>query len=82
MKKQVRLACTGVAGHVKKSQTETGVKDAYTEPFIAQLIEQARSMQLNQPDRDEKSIQEELMAWVDSRNDLYNEYLTTKGVSY
>lgn len=38
LEKQVKLACSGVASHVKDSQTRTGVKDAYTQHWIDDLI--------------------------------------------
>ncbi|KAJ7859305.1 hypothetical protein B0H14DRAFT_3084960 [Mycena olivaceomarginata] len=34
LKKQVKMACSGVIKHVKDLQTETGVKDVYTQFYI------------------------------------------------
>ncbi|KAJ7924500.1 hypothetical protein B0H13DRAFT_1511636, partial [Mycena leptocephala] len=38
LEKQVKLACSGVMKLVKDSQTNTGVKDTYTQFWIEQLI--------------------------------------------
>ena len=41
MIRQVSRACTGYSTHVKSLQKETGVKDAYTQPWIDELVERA-----------------------------------------
>ena len=56
VKTQVKLSCLGVAAHVKERQTASGVKDAYTQYWIEQLIEHAKTMQKEQPGRDPASI--------------------------
>ncbi|KAG2006968.1 hypothetical protein CC2G_014704 [Coprinopsis cinerea AmutBmut pab1-1] len=72
---QIRTACTGVAARVAKLQTETGIKDAYAQHWIEDLIERSRKAQ-----KDEGKNQEEartmLMQWVDANEDkIYNPFL-------
>ncbi|KAJ7698807.1 hypothetical protein B0H14DRAFT_2649370 [Mycena olivaceomarginata] len=66
LQKQVKLACAGVSKPMKASQTDTGVKDTYTQ----------RTNQIVLPRR----FQEELIQWtVDNRDKLYSPFLTMKG---
>jgi hypothetical protein len=82
VKAQVKLSCLGIAAHVKERQTASGVKDAYTQYWIEQLIERARTMQKEQPGRDPASIQTELFEWAEQRkDDIYSGFLTLKGGS-
>ncbi|KAJ7277334.1 hypothetical protein C8J57DRAFT_1060971, partial [Mycena rebaudengoi] len=80
LERQVKLACTGVAKHVKESQTETGVKDMYTQYWIDDLITRFKSLKTEDSDRSDREIQEELIQWtVDNRDKIYSAFLTTKG---
>jgi hypothetical protein len=80
LEKQVKLACAGVQKHVKESQTETGVKDAYTQHWIDDLLARFKEMRTNQPDRSEQDIQAELVQWTfDNRDKIYSAFLTTDG---
>jgi len=80
VEKQVEIACLGVAQTVKDLQTKTGVKDAFTQYWIDQLIERARAIQKDQPERSAADIQAELMDWVAERQDkIYNPFLTMEG---
>ena len=80
VEKQVEIACLGVAQTVKDLQTKTGVKDAFTQYWIDQLIERARAIQKDQPERTAADIQAELMDWVAERQDkIYNPFLTMEG---
>ncbi|KAF7969711.1 hypothetical protein HWV62_22016 [Athelia sp. TMB] len=77
---QVELACLGVASHVETRQTASGVKDAYTQPWIEELINRARKMHQDEPNRTHESIKQELLAWVEENKDrVYNSFLTMKG---
>lgn len=70
----------GVAQCVKDLQTKTGIKDAFTQYWIDQLIECARSIQKNHPERAVADIQAELMDWVvKNREAIYNPFLTMEG---
>ncbi|KAJ7762229.1 hypothetical protein B0H16DRAFT_1455842 [Mycena metata] len=80
LQKQVKLACSGIIKPVKDSQTETGVKDAYTQYFIDQLISRFKEMRKDEPDRDVKEITTELIQWtVDNRDQIYSPFLKLKG---
>jgi hypothetical protein len=46
-----------------------GIKDAYTQHWIEHLIEHARKIQKDQPDRDKISIQTELFGWAEQNQD-------------
>ncbi|KAJ7691414.1 hypothetical protein B0H17DRAFT_867957, partial [Mycena rosella] len=80
LEKQVKLGCSGVAKHVKNSQTETGVKDAYTQFWIDDLISRFKQMKKDEPNRPAEQIQAELIEWtIANRDKIYGPFLTTKG---
>lgn len=80
VRKQVQISCLGVAQHVKDRQTSSGVKDAYTQYWIDHLIERARAMQKEHPERDHVSIQTELFNWAEQNKDkIYSGFLSLKG---
>ncbi|KAF8148420.1 hypothetical protein B0H34DRAFT_778280 [Crassisporium funariophilum] len=80
IKSQVKAACLGVAQSVKDAQTETGIKDMYTQYWIDSLIERARVMQKENPTIPAATIQAELMRWVhDHEEAIYNSFLTLDG---
>ncbi|KAJ7364335.1 hypothetical protein DFH08DRAFT_949935 [Mycena albidolilacea] len=80
LQKQVKLACAGVSKPVKASQTETGVKETYTQFWIDGLITRFQQMKKEEPNRSVEEIQEELIQWtVDNRDKLYSPFLTMKG---
>jgi len=80
VEEQVRAACLGVAQTVKDLQTSTGVKDAFTQYWIDELIVRARSMQKLQPTRPPHDIQTELMTWVEANKlAIYNSFLMMPG---
>jgi hypothetical protein len=83
LKKQVDLSCLGVAKTVSDSQTDTGVKDAYTQFWINQLIDRAREMKTKEPLRSTESIAEELRKWVsDNEDKIYNPFLSHPGRTF
>jgi hypothetical protein len=80
VQEQVNLACEGIATKVATRQTDTGVKDAYTQHWIDQLIGRAREMKKDSS-RTKENITAELMAWVKEHEaDIYNPFLTLKGI--
>ena len=80
LKKQVDLSCFGVAKTVSDSQTDTGVKDAYTQFWINQLIDRAREMKTKEPLRSTETIAKELRKWVlDNKDKIYNPFLSHPG---
>lgn len=63
-------------------QTATGVKDIYTQYWIDDLLERAKTMKKEEPTRSWDSIQVELMTcqWVTEHiTDIYSGFLTLKG---
>ncbi|KAJ7764704.1 hypothetical protein B0H16DRAFT_1798016 [Mycena metata] len=80
LKKQVKLACAGVASKVKESQTQTGVKDIYTQHWIEDLIARFKELKQGEPTRTDADIQEELVQWaLDNEDQIYSGFLTMKG---
>jgi hypothetical protein len=66
--------------HVQDRQTETGIKDGYTQFWIEDLVARARTLQKEQPHRSTTDIQTELLAWVDQHQaDISNAFLTLEG---
>ena len=79
---QVQLACLGVMQPIKDIQTATGIKDAYTQYWIDDLLTRARNMKQADPTRQLKDIQAELLRWVnDHQDDVYSSFLSLKGRS-
>jgi len=80
IKKQVNMSCLRVAQTVIDQQTDSGVKDAYTQFWINQLIDQAREMKSNEPSQSMESIATELHVWVAANEDkIYNPFLSHPG---
>jgi hypothetical protein len=82
LKKQVKLACAGVAQPIKNTQTATGIKDAYTQYWIDYLLEQFKEKKGQSPPRSNTEIEEELVQWtLDNEDRIYSGFLTLKGLS-
>ncbi|KAJ7697762.1 hypothetical protein B0H16DRAFT_1668990 [Mycena metata] len=64
LEKQVKLACSGVLKPVKDLQTETGVKDVYTQFWIDGLISRFKEMRKDPPNRSPDEIRDELVQWT------------------
>ncbi len=80
VKNQVKLACLGIAQNVQIEQTKTGVKDAYTQHWIDDLIGRARKLRNDYPERTTTEIQNELLVWVHEHGShIYNPFLTLDG---
>ena len=80
IKRQVELACLGIAQTVHNEQTNTGIKDAYTQYWIDDLIGRARALRKSHPEKTTTEIQNELMVWVNAHeSDVYNPFLTLEG---
>ncbi|KAI0682367.1 hypothetical protein BC835DRAFT_1409624 [Cytidiella melzeri] len=77
---QVSQACTGVAARVKDRQKASGVKDGYTEPWIADLITLACMLKAQDQTCTQESIYSELMDWVTNKCDeISNSNLRIRG---
>ncbi|KAJ7144252.1 hypothetical protein C8R44DRAFT_827441 [Mycena epipterygia] len=80
LEKQVKLACSGVVKHVKDSQTETGIKDTYTQFWVDELISRFKEMKKDEPNRAVEEIKAELVQWtIDNRDKIYSPFLRMKG---
>lgn len=80
IKRQVELACLGIAQTVNNQQTDTGIKDAYTQYWIDDLLGRARILRKNHPEKTTTEIQNELLVWVHAHeSDIYNPFLTLEG---
>lgn len=79
----MKAACLGVAQTVKDLQTNTGIKDTFTQHWIDELIERSRTMQKHQPQRPVAEIQDELMKWIsENKAAVYNPFLTLVGMGH
>ncbi|KAJ7136616.1 hypothetical protein C8R44DRAFT_828518 [Mycena epipterygia] len=80
LKKQVKLACSGVAQPIKNTQKDTGIKDTYTQHWIDHLLEQFKQKKQETPARSTTDIQKELIQWtLDNEEKIYSGFLTMKG---
>lgn len=80
LRHQVNLACAGVSAPIKASQTDTGIKDMYTQHWIDHLLDKFKEMKLEDPARDSDEIEAELIQWtLDNDNKIYSGFLTLKG---
>ncbi|KAF9016214.1 hypothetical protein BDZ89DRAFT_1217262 [Hymenopellis radicata] len=81
LEEQVRLACAGVAQPIKDRQSSTGIKDAYTEYWIRDLISRYQAMKSDPKNtKTPDEIQKELIEWtVENRDTIYSGFLTTEG---
>ncbi|KAJ7855645.1 hypothetical protein B0H14DRAFT_3085413 [Mycena olivaceomarginata] len=80
LKKQVKMVCSGVIKHVKDLQTETGVKDVYTQFYIDGLISHFKSICKDESNRTVEDIEAELIQWtVDNGDNIYSPFFAMKG---
>ncbi|TEB03984.1 hypothetical protein FA13DRAFT_1807811 [Coprinellus micaceus] len=76
---QLQLASRGVALTVTTRQTETGVKDVYTQFWIEWLIQWSQEQQKCREGQSLEEIKAELMDLIESDHDsVYNPFLTLK----
>ncbi|KAJ7218497.1 hypothetical protein GGX14DRAFT_560838 [Mycena pura] len=61
---QIQLACAGVATPIKETQTNTGVKDPYTQYWIDDILSRYKMLSKSDPQRDGADIECELLTWV------------------
>ncbi|KDQ28455.1 hypothetical protein PLEOSDRAFT_1041925, partial [Pleurotus ostreatus PC15] len=81
IKKQVQLACAGVAAPVNEFQTSTGIKDPYTQFWVDDILARFKVLKSdpNRP-RNSKEIEKELLQWVaEHESDIVNGLLTLPG---
>jgi len=78
VEKQLATACLGITSNVNTLQTNSGIKDAFTQHWVDDLILRSRELQQlgNTPDK----IQAELKKWIDEKRGLVlNPFLTLEG---
>jgi hypothetical protein len=69
-----------VAKRVQELQTQTGVKDAYTQFWIEEILARAAEMRREDAELSEDAIKSELIQWTrDNEGNLYSPFLTLKG---
>ena len=74
------MACLGIAQNVQNHQTKTGVKDGYTQSWIDSLINRARGLRKEYPERSAVDLQSQLLTWVKEHDtDIYNPFLKLHG---
>ncbi|KAF8890257.1 hypothetical protein CPB84DRAFT_1816358 [Gymnopilus junonius] len=74
---QVAKACLGMVQTVQNKQTKNGIKDAYIQFWIDNLIKHAWTLRKNNPEQSTADIQAELLDWVkDNKKDIYNPFLS------
>ncbi|KAJ7117794.1 hypothetical protein C8R44DRAFT_832375 [Mycena epipterygia] len=77
--KQIEAACHGIEAAVKARQTDTGVKDAYTNYWIKDLLRRSHELKKEDPNLDSADIVKELMDWVkENESTIYNPFLSMK----
>ncbi|KAF8140706.1 hypothetical protein K438DRAFT_1531072, partial [Mycena galopus ATCC 62051] len=80
LKNQIELACGGVAKRVQELQTQTGVKDVYTQYWIDIILARAAQMRREDADISDADIKNELIEWTrDNGEKLFSPFLTLKG---
>lgn len=78
---QIGLACRGVMKPIMERQTKTGVKDAYTQYWIEDLIKKFHQDKQANPQKHKADIEKELLEWVNGHKDkIYSGFLSTKGL--
>lgn len=77
----MRLACAGVAKPIAMRQTATGIKDAYTQQWIEDLLLRAQAEKKENPCQSKAEIQSKLWQWVEDHEDIvYSPFLSLKGI--
>ncbi|KAF8883784.1 hypothetical protein CPB85DRAFT_1493392 [Mucidula mucida] len=81
LEKQLHLACSGVAQHVKDSQSATGIKDAYAQHWIQDLISRFHATKSDPKNtKTPEEIKADLIQWVmDNQDKIYSGFLTIDG---
>ncbi|KAJ7902849.1 hypothetical protein B0H14DRAFT_3079952 [Mycena olivaceomarginata] len=81
LEEQLSLAMRGVEAPILKLQTKTGVKDKVAQYWIDILLEKAWKIKGDSPERNIKSITEELQVWLDEQpGDKVNPLLDIAGL--
>ncbi|KAK1222588.1 hypothetical protein PQX77_014561 [Marasmius sp. AFHP31] len=77
---QLRLACEGVNKPIKDQQTETGIKDPFTQYWVDDLLQRFKSMRAQNRAIPKEVIAAELRKWVEENDDdIITGFLTLSG---
>ncbi|KIK52226.1 hypothetical protein GYMLUDRAFT_77906 [Collybiopsis luxurians FD-317 M1] len=79
---QVAAATNGASAmHIQKMQTNSGIKDAYTQYWIDKLLEMYKSKVFQQPNQPKSEIVQELKVFMDAidQDKIYSGFLTLDG---
>ncbi|OBZ70704.1 hypothetical protein A0H81_09161, partial [Grifola frondosa] len=80
VKAQVLLACKGNATQVTKCQTDTGVKDPYTQHWINDILSHFQQLKCLHPSCSDEDITKALETFVREHDcNLYNPFLQIEG---
>ncbi|KAJ7574826.1 hypothetical protein C8J56DRAFT_1007846 [Mycena floridula] len=81
VKRQVKLACQGIAAPIKEAQTDTGVKDAFTQYWIKHILKWFKTLSEANNNQTESDITAELLKWVDENYEkIFSLFLTLKSL--
>ena len=70
-----------MAKPISDTQTATGIKDAYTQHWIDDLLSRHKAMHLADPKQSTKDIELELIQWTEENiNEIYSGFLTLDGM--
>lgn len=80
LQNQLLLACHGVRKLITDMQTQTGIKDKFTEYWIDRLLAKAVEMKNENPQESTQSNAIILKKWLDEQpGDKYNPLLSVAG---
>jgi hypothetical protein len=80
VRRQVMLACAGVAQPVKDAQSSTGIKDAHAQQWIERILKQYKDIRQENPSRTPADVEQELLEWTEKNMDIiYSSFLQLDG---
>ncbi|KAJ7592184.1 hypothetical protein C8J56DRAFT_1046557 [Mycena floridula] len=81
VKRQIKLSCQGIAAPIKEAQTDTSVKDAFTQYWIKHILKWFKTLSEANNNQTESDITAELLKWVDENYEkIFSPFLMLKGL--